>query len=363
MPWRDEDSRSLLLELWMQGSAKRRTRQREALEHLERAGWTTATSRASEVALVDRRRFDLAAMLDGCWEEWRSVAQALALESLPPTVSGLRELRRRQRELPQLPDRLSQRTAAALVADHSKASLGVEHLDMLGDTRIMRDGAALIRSNAGLELVRDELRFGAAKLMELQGVLAITQRALQDGTRFEGARPGVVMTVENLGAFADLPKPDWLLLVHVPGWNVPLAVDVIEALGPDRVVHFGDLDPNGIRIFELLSARPNSLDILSHFGPQGGEFLPVLALELNHRGSGLSLLRNGLAHFGVQLWVPELWREVIAAGPVLTCDWPDGLLSERHPALVHELATRGRWAEQERVVVAKGVEEALSALR
>ena len=322
MPWKDEASRALLLELWMHGRARRRTTQRALGDHLEAAGWIHASVRAAEVTLVDEHRGSVVLMLDRCWSDWRSVARVLQAEELAPTVKGLRELRRRQRRLPPLPERISLRIAASLTGEHSKASLSPEHQAMLGSTEIMRDGAALIRPNAGLRVERAGRQWSAGELATVQGVLAITQRAMRDGTRLVGDLPELVMTVENLAAFVDMPKPDWLMLVHVPGWNVPLAVELLETIGPERIVHFGDLDPNGVRIYELLRTRLGD----------------------------------------VELWVPEPWQELLAHAPVLECAWPDGLVGPQHPALVAELARTGRWTEQELVVVDPGLPGAIERL-
>lgn len=324
MAWEDEASRVLLLELWMLGKARRRAQQRALLDHLEKAAWVHASPRATEVTLSERHRPNVEAMLDSRWEDWRSVAQVLLLEGLPPTCMGLREMRRRQRRLPPLPARINRHTAASLVAEHSKASLGPEHMEMLGSTQVMRDGAVLFRPNVGLALERDGTLWTTEQLMGVQGIIAVTQRAIEDGTKLVGVIPEVVITVENLGAFVDLPKPDWLMLVFVPGWNIPLAVQFLEELVPHvRRLHFGDLDPTGIRIYNLLAG-----------------------------------MLNGLEH-----WIPPFWAELAAQAPPLTEKWPEGLVTEAHCSLVRSLAADDRWSEQELVVLDPRMGALLEALR
>ena len=68
----------------------------------------------------------------------------------PPTVRGLKELRRQQRQLPPLPVRVSVKTAASQVAEHSKAGLTDAHVEMLGGTQLVRDGTVLLRPHQGL---------------------------------------------------------------------------------------------------------------------------------------------------------------------------------------------------------------------
>ena len=322
MAWEDEGDRALLLELRLQGSARRRRQQEELLGQLEGLGWVTATSRSSEVELVEARSDDLEQMLDSRWPDWRSVARALVAEELLPSPQGMKELRRRQRVLPSLPRRMNLKTAASAVAEHSKATLGEAHRAMLGDAEVVRDGVVLVRPHRGMELVRGELRSSAIDLAAVQGVVALTSRAMMDGLEVGGVPAGAVMTVENEAAFVDMPKPDGLMLVWVPGWNTRLAIEFLKGVSAGRRLHFGDLDPNGIRIFRHLSER-----------------LP------------------GMQHF-----IPEWWRERIAGAPPIEAEWPEGLVgAEDHP-LVQELAAAGRMSEQELLLLDPRLEEDLCEL-
>ncbi len=65
----------------------------------------------------------------------------------------------------------------------------------------------------------------------------------------------LVMTVENLGAFVDLPLVDGLLLLYVPGLNLTQSA-LLESL-PKEVpwVAFPDYDPNGLSIVRLMASR------------------------------------------------------------------------------------------------------------
>jgi len=64
--------------------------------------------------------------------------------------------------------------------------------------------------------------------------------------------------VENLGAFCDLPAVDGWLVAHVAGWDTATVQRLLPSLERVPVVHFGDLDPNGIRIYKhLRTMRPD----------------------------------------------------------------------------------------------------------
>ncbi len=322
MAWESETERALLLELRLTGTARRRKAQQGLLDVLERQGWVVSTARAKEVELVRERVDELDRMLDGRWAAWRSVAHALLARELPPTVAGLKELRRLEREPPPIPGRVSLKTATAQVAEHSKANLHEGHRVMLAGTELVRDGTVLLRPHAGMRLERDGVSVEAERVRALQGVVAVTKRAMLDGTRVAGTAPRVVMTVENESAFMDLPQPDGLLLVWVPGWNTRLAVEFLEALAPGRRLHFGDLDVNGVKIYRHLAA-----------------------------------LLPGLEHF-----VPAWWSEVAVAAPAWLVDWPEDLVGAADPAPLRELAAEGRGSEQEVVVLDRRMATELDAL-
>jgi hypothetical protein len=95
-------------------------------------------------------------------------------------------------------------------------------------------------------------------------------------------------------------------------------LDRIEGI---PVVHFGDLDPNGVRIF----------------------------LHLRRRASNL------------KWFLPEFWFELVDVCGLPTT-WPQDLDLDFAPAPVRALAARGLWLEQERIVFDPRMVEALEAV-
>ncbi|WP_437735442.1 hypothetical protein [Sorangium sp. So ce1335] len=95
------------------------------------------------MGLVEERRHELVALLGRVWPEWGEVLTALTARGLAPTPDGWSELEDAQRAegLPQLPDQLNRRTAAALVAPHSKATLTDRRQAALGDAEATHDGS------------------------------------------------------------------------------------------------------------------------------------------------------------------------------------------------------------------------------
>ncbi|MBX9590841.1 MAG: DUF2220 domain-containing protein [Hyphomonadaceae bacterium] len=154
----------------------------------------------------------------------------------------------------------------------------------------------------------------AAALSEV----SIPERALKDGLVLEG-RIRAVLLVENLGAWRDLPELDGWLLAHVPGWDTATVVQFLGCFGRQiPIIHFGDLDPNGVRIF----------------------------LHLREQWSDL------------RWFVPSFWQESIRSKG-LRGPWPPDLDLRETPVLVRNLAKRELWLEQEPLVVDKRIVSAL----
>jgi len=312
--WGEGDHALALLELLVRGELRHRKRQSAAWAELLELGWCRRATRAKVLLLDPRMREAVAASLDGAWTEWREVAVRLEQQGLDPTAKGMARLAQLDRiaaaEEMEFPDRMNRRTAAAAVAGHAKAALGPFEQVVLDTVDLTDDGLARLRPSKGLLVAKDGESFDATAVADLLGELLITDRGLRDGTRLAGVPPRAVLTVENLGAFQDAAVPDDVLVMHVPGWNTRFARSLLDGLDEVPVVHFGDLDPNGIAIVE----------------------------HLRRWRSGIGWL------------VPDYWRELIGVRG-LPMQWPEMTLPSDAPAWVAELVERGLWLEQETVVL------------
>lgn len=322
MMWETLEERLVLLELLVRGSLKRRRAQTSAYEALAELPWTRATGRRNEIALVVERRPELVALIGRVWPEWGEVLTDLTASGLPPTPEGWGKLQdaRRAGRLPTLPEQLNRRTAAALAAPHSKATLTERRLTALGNTKATHDGSVRLRPPTGLVA---RTRRGAADLAaiaEVLGEVAIPERAFKEGLSLEGTVRAVLL-VENLGAWRDLPALEGWLFAHVPGWDTATVVLLLERVGRVPVIHFGDLDPNGVRIFLHLRMR----------------------------------------YPDVRWFVPSFWRELIDSKG-LRVTWSNDLDLGDSPELVRELAHQGLWLEQEPLVVDSRIVSALEAM-
>lgn len=320
--WKTMDERLALLELLVRGVLKRRRLQAPAYDALAELPWTRATGRRDELGLVEERRYELVALIERVWPAWGTALAGLTARGLPPTPDGWGRLEdhRRAAALPPLPAQLNRHTATALVASHSKAALTEHRRAALGDSEATHDGSVRLRPPAGL---RARTRRGTVDLAAVAGVLgevSIPERAFLEQLVLEGELRAVLL-VENLGAWRDLLAPAGWLLAYVPGWDTATVAQLLERTHHVPVVHFGDLDPNGVRIvFHLRERRPD-----------------------------------------LRWFVPSFWSEYVERRGQ-HAPWPPDLDLRETPPLVHDLASRGIWLEQEPIVLDERIVPALELL-
>ena len=169
----------------------------------------------------------------------------------------------------------------------------------------MHDGSVRLRPPRGLRAHTPSGTVDLFGIAAILGEVSLSERALSAGLTLEGPLRAALL-VENLGTFCDLPAMDGWLLVHVAGWDMPTVARLLEQLRHVPVLHFGDLDPNGVRILQhLRRLRPNLL-----------------------------------------WFVPSFWQELVATRGLRTT-WPAELDLSDAPELVHHLARQGLWLEQE----------------
>lgn len=122
---------------------------------------------------------------------------------------------------------------------------------------LTHDAMSRIRPNKGLEFISKD---GVLKLDEIASMLTeigIPQRAILNGGTFAGCLPNLLVTIENLGAFIDAPIPEGVMLVYSPGFDLRAAEQIVRILPQVPWIHFGDLDPEGLLIWEALKRTTN----------------------------------------------------------------------------------------------------------
>lgn len=320
--WERDEDRLALLELLQCGGLRRRQGQAEVWALLAELPWTRRATRRDEIELLPECRDRIIELLDRVWPDWPRAHDALAARGLGSTPADWRRLQdlRRAEAIGDLPDRLNRRTAASAVGPHSKSTLSAVRRAALAATAVTRDGIVRLRPPAGLRFVRGDEVLDARAAAEVLGELTVTERALLDGTRLEGTVRALLL-VENLGPYQDLEPPDGWLVAHVPGWDTATLRSFLPLLPDVPLVHFGDLDPAGVRILRHLR-----------------QIAPRL-----------------------QWAVPDFWGEYLDTRGI-PGEWSDDVPLDDAPALVRRLAARGLWLEQEAIAIDPRLRPALEAL-
>lgn len=302
--WSTRAPRVALLELWSTGRLRRRKRWGEAWDWLLGQTWVREVGRHGVLVLTPGGGRDLEALLDRAWPAWRSTVHALEAEGLGVDERGFDELDLRLRAAGaadlELPERVNRRNLEALRTTR----------DLPPGVTVTSDGLVRLRPSRGLRLARGEREQDAAELAGFLGEVVLSERALLDGVRLAGEPPRALLLVENRGPYIDMPAPEDCLVGHVPGWDTSALALLLQALPPGLpVLHFGDLDPQGVRL---------------------ARHLRTLCPEL-------------------RWFVPGFWEEHLEQAP--RCDWPRGLVVDQDPVLLQTVATRRRGLQQELVAL------------
>ena len=272
------------------------------------AGWAARARRRDLVALVPGFAHHVEARLELTWPTWRAARDELAAAGLPPTVRGWRLLQdRARRAVPRsLPARLNGHTAAAWLRGDAKAGLGIDERAALTPTVVTHDNLLRLRPHAGMLLQRGGTQLDADTLCAFTHEIILPQRAILDGLCFVGTVPEVLILIENISVYLDLPLPRGWCAASLPGWNLSMLRCLRDQWPSVPTVLFGDLDPAGMAI----------------------------ATTCQQQWPGL-------------IWFVPPWHTALLAVSQAR-EWPP--LPPIAPETIQRLAGAGRWIEQEQLV-------------
>lgn len=318
--WGDDKIRSALLTLWRDGGLQAGAGLAPLVEHLLEAGLLAKGTRAREYRLPANSRQKYEVLLTRVWPDWPETLDALQRHALAATAAGLFELRRRAVVVGGVPPLLHHKTYAALTKAHSKlAAVAAEGITLT------RDDVLRLRTPTGFALTDVAGAMTACDaIMQALGEVVLPERSLLAGISPVPIALKCVMTVENLGAYLDMPIPEGVLLAHQPGWNSRLSRLFIHRLPQDVPwFHFGDLDPEGMEIYESLRQDESR----------------------------------------VVLWIPELWEDYLDTHYLpLSKPWPHISPDLAGNPVVQTLIERRHWLEQEAIVTDTRLRQALDRL-
>jgi hypothetical protein len=216
--------------------------------------------RYNHYQLVAHRLAEYHSYLTSGWLDYADYAHHFTKdEPLSLNVASLRTLRRAVLEMPATFSRLNCKTWSAWVRAHSKSGYAnpPEGLTLTADDILrVRANDGLCRSSQGGDVFDLEI------CQRLAHETVLPERAFTVAWTLMGILPDLILTVENLDAFVDIQNPANCLLLLSPSWNDNLAKQFISRL-PENIpwLHFGDIDPNGLRIGKAFTAGTRKPEI------------------------------------------------------------------------------------------------------
>jgi hypothetical protein len=297
--WTNDNHRAALLQLAVNGIMRSNAQVQDLEQALLADGWVMQTLRRRELAVTEDGAMHVQRIMDARWPGYRADAQTLRELFGSISAQALRQLTKqagiRDGKLPVFPPILNKKTFAAAVCRHSKAPISADMLEKYPGMTLTVDQGVATRTHLGAQLRR--IVGGVVKvincdqLMDVMGVVQVSERAIIQGLSIEGTPPRAVLTIENVATFHDIVLLPGLMAVLVEGWNTPIAARFLRLL-PDGVpfIHFGDLDPTGFRIYAHLlelTGRP-----LHWFVPSlATDYIESHSMPLNMQEAGWSTTR------------------------------------------------------------------------
>ena len=214
----------------------------ELISRLKDLRWVVQGRRKGCVEPSEKGRDSIPLFLNNSWPEWRECARRISAAGYRFDLSSWLDLEFEDRMAKiELPSRAHHKTVASCFGMHSKAKSRKFFQERLKAVSQTTDQSLRILPNAGLMLKCHHSEISCSSVEKVLG----------------GVLPKLVFTVENLGAFVDWPSrhPD-CLVVFSPGKDTVLTLLFLGLLPDDvRFFHFGDLDPDGIKIARFLKER------------------------------------------------------------------------------------------------------------
>ena len=300
-------------ELVLGPAIKRLRRNERVIDAFAVHGWITHTSRRDEFAITDSGRSVAEKRLSAHWPTWREDLVAFSSLGYSPEDAGAWNLLKRVQanQIPRPLTRINRRTLNAWDRRHSKVAVG-RPSKTLADARITVDELTRLRLPPSSKmLLQSGETVDCDELMAFFGEIAIPERAWDNIKQIDTHNSRVLISIENKGAFVDFPSIPNATLLFLPGDNTAAMQLVLSHMPQHSLIHFGDLDPEGIQIYESLTSK----------------------------------------EFALHQFVPSYVNEYLIthAQPCKT-PWPQRDYSSLHP-IISTLVSRSIWLEHEALVL------------
>jgi len=244
-------------ELVLGPTVKRLRRNERVIDAFAVHGWITHTSKRDEFAITDSGRLVAEKRLSEHWPAWREDLVAFASLGYSPEDAGAWSLFKRAQanQIPRMVTCINRRTLNAWDRRHSKVGAGPPS-KTLAEAQVTVDELTRLRLPPGSRMI---LQTGEIvdcdRLMAIFGEIAIPERAWGNIKQIETPNSRVLFSIENKGAFVDFPSVPNATLLFLPGDNTGAFQLIMSHMPPQTLIHFGDLDPDGIQIYEGMVSR------------------------------------------------------------------------------------------------------------
>lgn len=255
------------------GSIKAGVKNEHLIRRFSTAQWIVLGTRKSEWVVPPGASDALALRLSNLLPNWENdfrFLRSIGRNPYSPTDIEALPTLRRQTTTASMMNRRNWNAAVGLGPKH-KAKLSPQCL-------LTKDWGLRFRPNNGLEgVVAGEL-VNFSVMASLLTECFVSERGWMNLERFSGTLPEIIVTCENLGAYVDFPSHDSLLIVYSPGADIEPATKLINFLPDALWIHFGDIDPEGVKIATNIARETNRN--LKFFIPSfASEFLPGRPVE------------------------------------------------------------------------------------
>lgn len=219
------------------------------------ANWIRSGYKKGEWILIEENRQELIDYLSTIWPTRHLDIPLLARRNLSPhNESHLKHLPTLRRSIEPINGMINNKTLRSLYGNGPKGS---SWLEPTKDTIITHDAITRFKPNMGLFFQKGSEKIDLTKQAMVCRECAIPQRAYLNGAGFTGSPPKAIVTIENLGAYIDMPTNQDYLYIFSPGSDLNPAKLILSQFPNVLWVHFGDIDPEGLNIFASLR---NALD-------------------------------------------------------------------------------------------------------
>ncbi|MGZ8181383.1 MAG: Wadjet anti-phage system protein JetD domain-containing protein [Methylobacter sp.] len=216
------------------------------------AGWIELSKRKGEWHLLDQAKRHVEVRLNTLWAT--RVTDLVLLQSNglnafnPKHLAYLPALRA---DTPKASNLINRRTWYSISGVGPKEKSLVSAIAK--DVVLTHDALTRFRPNVGLEMEVDGHTIAISDIAHSLGEFSLSERGLRKLPKFKGILPSTIITVENLGSYIDLPLPSDMLAIFSPGTDIRCAVQLMKFLPNVNWIHFGDIDPEGIKIAHTLA--------------------------------------------------------------------------------------------------------------